>query len=177
MGADVLLGSAGHHIAVRRGSGSQDLALWLRGDFVVSDATLNRFFAFHVIAIPLALLGLVVLHLAALHTTGSNNPDGIEIKKNLDDNGNRKTAYRCIRYDTVKDLFAVSVFLLIFAAVRFDMPEFGGYFLESPNFDPANPIKTPEHIAPVWYFTPFYSILRAVPDKLGGVIAMAAAVV
>ncbi|WNV06848.1 cytochrome bc complex cytochrome b subunit [Candidatus Methylospira mobilis] len=154
----------------------EDLALWLRGDFVVSDATLNRFFAFHVIAIPLALLGLVVLHLAALHTTGSNNPDGVEIKKNLDDNGIPKDGIPLHPYYTVKDLFAVSVFLLIFAAVVFYMPEFGGYFLESPNFDPANPIKTPEHIAPVWYFTPFYSILRAVPDKLGGVIAMAAAV-
>lgn len=154
----------------------EDLALWLRGDYVVSDATLNRFFAFHVIAIPLALLGLVVLHLAALHVTGSNNPDGIEIKKNPDENGNPKDGIPLHPYYTVKDLFAVAVFLLIFAWIIFYAPGFGGYFLESPNFDPANPLKTPEHIAPVWYFTPFYSILRAVPDKLGGVIAMAAAV-
>jgi ubiquinol-cytochrome c reductase cytochrome b subunit len=154
----------------------EDLALWIRGDFVVSDATLNRFFAFHVIAVPLALLGLVLLHLAALHTAGSNNPDGIEIKKNLDENGIPKDGIPLHPYYTVKDLFGVAVFLLIFAAIIFYMPTFGGYFLEAPNFEPANPIKTPEHIAPVWYFTPFYSILRAVPDKLGGVIAMAAAV-
>jgi ubiquinol-cytochrome c reductase cytochrome b subunit len=155
----------------------EDLALWIRGDYVVADATLNRFFAFHVIAIPLALLGLVILHLTALHTVGSNNPDGIEIKKNKNADGVPVDGIPFHPYYTVKDLFGVSVFLFIFLLIVFYMPEFGGYFLEHPNFEPADPMKTPEHIAPVWYFTPFYSILRAVPDKLGGVIAMGASIV
>jgi ubiquinol-cytochrome c reductase cytochrome b subunit len=155
----------------------EDLALLIRGDYVVADATLNRFFALHVIAIPLALLGLVVLHLAALHTVGSNNPDGIEIKKLKDANGIPLDGIPLHPYYTVKDLFVVAVFLLIFAFIVFYTPEMGGYFLEHPNFEPADPMKTPEHIAPVWYFTPFYSILRAVPDKLGGVIAMGMAIV
>ncbi|MDD5035863.1 MAG: cytochrome bc complex cytochrome b subunit [Methylococcaceae bacterium] len=154
----------------------EDLAQLIRGDYVVADATLNRFFAFHVIAIPLALLGLVVLHLAALHTVGSSNPDGIEIKKNKDENGIPRDGIPLHPYYTVKDLFAVSVFLTVFALIVFYMPEFGGYFLEHANFEPADPLRTPEHIAPVWYFTPFYSVLRAVPDKLGGVIAMGSAV-
>ncbi|NJD07701.1 MAG: cytochrome bc complex cytochrome b subunit [Methylococcaceae bacterium] len=154
----------------------EQLALLIRGDYVVADATLNRFFALHVSAIPLALLGLVVFHLAALHTVGSNNPDGVEIKSDKDENGIPRDGIPLHPYYTVKDLFVVSVFLLVFSFIIFYTPEVGGYFLEHPNFEPANPMKTPEHIAPVWYFTPFYSILRAIPDKLGGVVAMGASI-
>jgi len=155
----------------------EDLALLIRGDYVIADATLNRFFAFHVIAVPLALAGLVVLHLVALHTVGSNNPDGVEIKKNKDESGIPRDGIPFHPYYTVKDLFGVVVFLLVFAFIVFYVPEFGGYFLEHPNFEPADAMRTPEHIAPVWYFAPFYSVLRAVPDKLGGVIAFASSVV
>ena len=142
-----------------------DLSLWIRGDYVVSDATLNRFFAFHVIAIPLVLLGLVVAHLIALHEVGSNNPDGVEVKENLGPDGHGVDTIPSHPYYTTKDIFGVSVFLLIFSAVVFFAPEFGGYFLEYNNFIPADPLKTPSHIAPVWYFTPFYSILRAVTSQ------------
>lgn len=155
----------------------EDLALWIRGDYVVADATLNRFFALHVAAIPLALVALVVLHLAALHTVGSNNPDGVEIKKNKGPDGIPVDGIPFHPYYTVKDLFVTMIFLTIFALIVFYKPEFGGFFLELPNFEPADPLKTPEHIAPVWYFTPFYSILRAVPDKLGGVVAMGGSIV
>ena len=150
----------------------ESLALWIRGDYVVSDVTLNRFFAFHVIALPLLLFALIYFHLAALHTVGSNNPDGIEIKENQDENGVPKDGIPFHPYYTVKDIFGLSVFLIIFAFVVFFMPEFGGYFLERDNFVPADPLQTPEHIQPLWYFTPFYAILRAIPDKLGGVIVM-----
>ncbi|WOT04606.1 cytochrome b [Shewanella youngdeokensis] len=149
-----------------------DLTLWIRGDFVVSGATLNRFFALHVIALPLVLVVLVFLHLIALHEVGSNNPDGIEIKKNKDENGWPKDGIPFHPYYTVKDIMGVAGFLIVFCYVLFFMPEGGGYFLEKPNFEAANPMKTPEHIAPVWYFTPFYAILRAIPDKLMGVIGM-----
>jgi len=155
----------------------EDLATWIKGDFVIADATLNRFFALHVIAVPLAILGLVVLHLAALRTTGSNNPDGIEIKKNRDLLGIPKDGIPFHPYYTVKDLYVAGLFITIFAWIVFYSPEMGGLFLEHPNFDPADPMKTPEHIQPVWYFTPFYSILRAVPSKLGGVMAMGASIV
>ncbi len=138
-----------------------DLSLWIRGDYVVSDATLNRFFAFHVIAIPLVLLGLVAAHLIALHEVGSNNPDGVEIKENLGPDGHPLDGIPSHPYYTVHDLFGVSVFLLIFSAVVFFAPEMGGYFLEYNNFIPADSLKTPPHIAPTWYFTPFYSVLRA----------------
>ena len=138
-----------------------DLSLWIRGDYVVSDATLNRFFAFHVIAIPLVLLGLVAAHLIALHEVGSNNPDGIEVKNSLGADGHPLDAIPSHPYYTVHDLFGVSVFLTIFSAVVFFAPEMGGYFLEANNFIPADSLKTPPHIAPVWYFTPFYSVLRA----------------
>ncbi len=138
-----------------------DLSLWIRGDYVVSDATLNRFFAFHVIAIPLLLIGLVGAHIIALHQVGSNNPDGIEIKANKDARGNPRDGIPFHPYFTVHDLFGLSVFLTIFSAVLFFAPTFGGYFLEHNNFIPADPLKTPPHIAPVWYFTPFYSMLRA----------------
>ncbi len=153
-----------------------DLALWIRGDFVVSDATLNRFFALHVIAVPIVLLGLVVAHIAALHTVGSNNPDGVEIKKNKDADGVPLDGIPFHPYYTVKDIVGTVVFLFIFALVVFFAPEMGGYFLEHANFEPANPLATPEHIAPVWYFTPFYTVLRAIPNPFWGVVAMGAAV-
>ena len=153
-----------------------DLTLWIRGDFVVSGATLNRFFALHVIALPLVLVVLVFLHLIALHEVGSNNPDGIEIKKNKDENGWPVDGIPFHPYYTVKDIFGTAGFLIIFCYVLFFMPEGGGYFLEGPNFEAANSMKTPEHIAPVWYFTPFYAILRAIPDKLIGVMGMGLAI-
>ncbi|WP_114689168.1 cytochrome b [Polynucleobacter necessarius] len=138
-----------------------DLSLWLRGDYVVGDATLNRFFAFHVIAIPLVLIGLVAAHIIALHEVGSNNPDGVEIKENLDANGHPVDGILFHPYYTVHDVFGLGVFLMVFACIVFFAPEMGGYFLEANNFIPANPLQTPPHIAPVWYFTPFYSMLRA----------------
>jgi len=138
-----------------------DLSLWIRGDYVVSDATLNRFFAFHVIAIPLVLLGLVAAHLIALHEVGSSNPDGIEVKENLGADGHPVDSIPSHPYYTVHDLFGVSVFLTIFSAVVFFAPEMGGYFLEYNNFLPGDSMKTPPHIAPTWYFTAFYSVLRA----------------
>ncbi|MES2354541.1 MAG: cytochrome bc complex cytochrome b subunit [Pseudomonadota bacterium] len=158
-----------------------DLSLWIRGDYVVSDATLNRFFAFHVIALPLVLLGLVAAHLMALHEVGSNNPDGIEIKKNKDPKtGLPLDGIPSHPYYTIKDLLGVSVFLIVFSAIIFFAPEMGGYFLEHNNFVPADPLKTPEHIAPVWYFTPYYAMLRAVPPLFGsqfpGVVVMGVAV-
>ena len=153
-----------------------DLALWIRGDFVVSDVTLNRFFSLHVIAFPLVLCGLVGAHLIALHEVGSNNPDGVEIKDNKDADGIPLDGIPFHPYYTVKDIVGVVVFLIIFCAVVFFQPEMGGYFLEANNFIPADPLKTPEHIAPVWYFTPFYAILRAIPSQFGGVVAMGAAV-
>jgi ubiquinol-cytochrome c reductase cytochrome b subunit len=149
-----------------------DLALWIRGDYVVSDATLNRFFSFHVIAIPLVLLGLVAAHIMALHEVGSNNPDGIEIKQNLGPDGHPVDGIPFHPYYTVKDTLGVMVFLAIFAIILFFMPEFGGYFLEYNNFIPADPLKTPSHIAPVWYFTPFYSILRATTAEFMYVLAV-----
>jgi len=154
-----------------------ELALWIRGDFVVADATLNRFFSFHVIAFPLLLIGLVMFHMISLHSVGSNNPDGIEIKKRKDENGIPLDGIPFHPYYTLKDMVGVVVFLMIFSAVLFYAPEMGGWFLEKDNFVPANPLKTPEHIAPLWYFTPFYAILRAVPDKFLGVVAMGASIV
>ncbi|MDB5762767.1 MAG: cytochrome bc complex cytochrome b subunit [Herminiimonas sp.] len=151
-----------------------DLSLWIRGDYVVSDATLNRFFSFHVIAIPLVLLGLVAAHLIALHEVGSNNPDGIEVKDTLGPDGHPLDAIPSHPYYTVHDLFGVVVFLTIFSAVIFFAPEMGGYFLEYNNFIPADSLKTPPHIAPVWYFTPYYSILRATTSQF--VYALMAAV-
>jgi ubiquinol-cytochrome c reductase cytochrome b subunit len=159
-----------------------DISLWLRGDYMVSDATLNRFFAFHVIALPLVLLGLVAAHLIALHEVGSNNPDGVEIKKHKDPVTHIPLdGIPFHPYYTVKDIVGVSVFLIVFSAIIFFAPEMGGYFLEANNFIPADPLKTPPHIAPVWYFTPYYSILRAVPPILNsqfpGVAAMGLSVV
>ena len=160
-----------------------DLGVWVRGDYVISDATLNRFFALHFL-LPFILAALVFIHIVALHKVGSNNPDGVEIKKGP--KGNRWSdnapadGIPFHPYYTVKDIAGVAGFLFIFAAVVFFAPEMGGYFIEHPNFEPANPLKTPEHIAPVWYFTPFYAILRAVPSIAGsafpGVVAMFASI-
>ncbi len=165
----------------------EGLSQWIRGDYTISDITLNRFFAFHVAAVPLVLLGLVAAHLMALHETGSNNPDGIEIKQQAKDpaTGLPLDGIYSHPYYTIKDIVGVIFFLLVFSIIMFFVPDMGGYFLEANNYVPANPLQTPEHIAPVWYFTPYYAILRAVPSKLFpllpatqfyGVLAMGAAV-
>jgi len=157
-----------------------ELAEWIRGDYLISGATLTRFFALHVIALPIVLLALVVLHIIALHEVGSNNPDGIEIKENKDENGVPLDGIPFHPYYSVKDIVGVGVFLFVFCFVIFFFPEGGGYFIEAPNFEPANPLKTPEHIAPVWYFTPFYAMLRAIPPIAGsqfpGVVVMGGAI-
>ncbi|MFT5709940.1 MAG: ubiquinol-cytochrome c reductase cytochrome b subunit [Halioglobus sp.] len=153
-----------------------DLVTWIRGDYLISGITLNRFFALHVVALPIVLLALVVLHLLALHEVGSNNPDGVDIKKHKDENGIPLDGIAFHPYYTVHDLQAIGVFLFVFCFVVFFMPEMGGYFLEFANFEHANSLKTPAHIAPTWYFTPFYSVLRAVPDKFWGFVAFAASV-
>lgn len=159
------------------------LSLWIRGDYLISGITLNRFFALHVVAVPIVLLGLVVMHILALHEVGSNNPDGIEIKDNLDENGIPKDGIPFHPYYTVHDIMAVAVFLFVFCLVVFFFPTLGGHFLETPNFEHSNPLKTPPHIEPVWYFTPFYAMLRAVrfnlfdlPGKFWGVVTMGAAI-
>ena len=152
------------------------LVEWIRGDYGIADATLNRFFSLHVVAIPLALLLLVMLHLVALRRTGSNNPDGIEIKEKVGPDGKPLDGIPFHPYYTVKDVVGVGVFLVVFAIIVFFTPTFGGLFLEGPNFGPANPMSTPEHIAPVWYFTPYYAILRAVPNQRMGALLMALAV-
>ncbi len=148
----------------------------IRGDYSISDITLNRFFALHVIVLPLSLIGLVFVHIVALHQVGSNNPDGVEIKDHKGPDGVPLDGVAFHPYHTSKDLVGIIVFLMIFSSVVFFAPDLGGYFLEHANFEPANLTATPEHIAPVWYFTPFYAILRAVPDKLWGAVLMAAAV-
>jgi len=157
------------------------LVEWIRGDFYISDITLNRFFALHVIALPLVLIFLVVAHLLALHEVGSNNPDGIEVKKNKGPDGHPLDSIPSHPYYSVKDLMGLASFLVLFCGVVFFAPAFGGLFLEAPNFEPANPMQTPPHIAPVWYFTPFYAMLRAVPAFFGtqiwGVLVMGAAIV
>jgi ubiquinol-cytochrome c reductase cytochrome b subunit len=158
----------------------EDISTWIRGDYVISDITLNRFFAFHFL-LPFVLVALVFFHIVSLHKVGSNNPDGIEIKKNKDENGIPKDGIPFHPYYSVKDIAGVVVFMMIFLGIVFFAPDFFGLFLEAPNFVPANPLQTPEHIVPVWYFTPFYAILRAVPSFLGtqiwGVIAMFAALI
>ena len=152
------------------------LVEFIRGDYSISDITLNRFFALHVIVLPLALIGLVFVHIVALHEVGSNNPDGIEIKKNKGADGVPIDGVPFHPHHTSKDLVGIIVFLMIFTAVVFFAPEMGGYFLEHANFEPANMTATPEHIAPVWYFTPYYAILRAVPDKFWGFVLFAVSV-
>jgi ubiquinol-cytochrome c reductase cytochrome b subunit len=154
----------------------ETLVEYIKGDYSISDITLNRFFALHVVALPLALIGLVFVHIVALHHVGSNNPDGIEIKEHKGPDGVPLDGVAFHPYHTSKDLVAIIVFLMIFSAVVFFAPDMGGYFLEHANFEPANTKATPEHIAPVWYFTPYYAILRAVPNKLWGAVLMAAAV-
>ena len=149
----------------------------IRGDYSISDITLNRFFALHVIALPLALVALIFVHIVALHEVGSNNPDGIEIKEYKDQHGIPIDGVAFHPYHTSKDLVAIIIFLMIFSVVVFFAPDMGGYFLEYSNFEKANPMATPEHIVPSWYFTPFYALLRAVPDKLGGAILMVLAVI
>ena len=160
-----------------------DLMEWVRGDFLVSDITLNRFFALHVVAVPLMLVMLVFVHIVALHHVGSNNPDGIEIKKNKDENGIPVDGIAFHPYYTVHDIQAIVVFLMIFCAVMFFVPEMGGFFIEKPNFEMADPLKTPEHIVPVWYYTPFYAMLRAatfplfgIDAKFWGLVVMASAI-
>jgi ubiquinol-cytochrome c reductase cytochrome b subunit len=157
------------------------LVEWIRGDYVIADPTLNRFFALHVAALPLALVFLVIAHLMALHEVGSNNPDGIEIKKHKDANGHPLDGIPFHPYYTVKDLVGIAGFLLIFCGIIFFAPTFGGLFLEAPNFEPANPLQTPPEISPVWYFTPFYAMLRAIPSFAGtqvwGVLVMGGAIV
>jgi ubiquinol-cytochrome c reductase cytochrome b subunit len=153
------------------------LVEWIRGDYGIADATLNRFFSLHVVAVPLVLLLLVVLHLVALRRNGSNNPDGIEIKEKLGSNGKPLDGIPFHPYYTVKDMVGVGVFLTLMAVVVFYVPTFGGLFIEAPNFEPANPLSTPLHIAPVWYFTPFFAILRAVPNPGMGASLMALSLV
>ncbi len=167
-GAQVIISLFG---AIPFGLG-ESLAEWIRGDYVISGAALSRFYALHVVAIPMLLLGLVAAHIIALHHVGSNNPDGIEIKDHKDANGIPMDGVPFHPYFTVKDLWGLSVFLLIFFGVMLYLPEFFGWFIEPTNFVPADSLKTPEHILPVWYFTPYYAILRAIPDKQLGVIAM-----
>ena len=161
-----------------------DMMEWVRGDFLISEITLNRFFALHVIALPLVLVALVFLHIVALHHVGSNNPDGIEIKKNKDENGIPKDGIAFHPYYTVHDIQATVVFLFLFCAIVFFAPEMGGFFLEKPNFEEANPVKTPEHIVPVWYYLPFYAMLRAatfpllgIDAKFWGLVVMAGAII
>jgi ubiquinol-cytochrome c reductase cytochrome b subunit len=158
----------------------EPLSIWIRGDYVISDATLNRFFALHFL-LPFVLAALVFIHIVALHKVGSNNPDGVEIKKNKDENGIPKDGIPFHPYYTVKDVVGVGVFMIFFLVIVFFAPDFGGLFLEPPNFEPANPLKTPEHIAPVWYFTPFYAMLRAVPpmfnSQFPGVVVMFGAII
>jgi len=158
----------------------EPLSVWIRGDYVISDATLNRFFALHFL-LPFVLAALVFIHIVALHKVGSNNPDGIEIKQNKDENGIPRDGIPFHPYYSVKDVVGIGVFLIFFSAVVFFAPDFFGLFLEPPNFEPANPLKTPEHIAPVWYFTPYYAMLRAIPPMLNsqfpGVVVMFAAII
>ncbi|HET9329328.1 MAG TPA: cytochrome b N-terminal domain-containing protein, partial [Steroidobacteraceae bacterium] len=153
------------------------LVEWIRGDYGIADATLNRFFSLHVAAVPLALLLLVVLHLVALRQTGSNNPDGIEIKAKLGADGKPLDGIPFHPYYTVKDVVGIGVFFVLFAIVVFFVPTLGGLFIEAPNFEPANPLSTPAEISPVWYFTPYYAILRAVPNQRFGALLMLLALV
>ena len=154
----------------------ETLAEWIRGDYYISDITLNRFFAFHVIALPIGLIALVVAHILALHHVGSNNPDGIEIKDYKDEEGKPVDGVAFHPYHTSKDLVGITIFLIFYCVAVFFAPEMGGLFLEVDNFEPADPLQTPEHIVPAWYYTPYYAILRAVPNKLMGTIILVSAV-
>lgn len=177
-GAQVIVSIAGAIPVV-----GDELVQWVRGDYLISGITLNRFFALHVVALPLVLVALVAMHLLALHEVGSNNPDGIEIKKNKDENGIPKDGIAFHPYYTVHDLVGIVIFLFVFCSILFFFPEMGGYFIEYANFEEANGLKTPEHIAPVWYFTPFYAMLRAttfsfmgLDSKFWGAVVMGGAI-
>ncbi|GIR68862.1 MAG: hypothetical protein CM15mP74_01130 [Halieaceae bacterium] len=178
LGPNVLLGRTGHYFLFGAiPVVGEDIVTWIRGDYLISGITLNRFFALHVVALPIVLLALVVLHILALHEVGSNNPYGVEIKKNKGPDGVPLDGIKFHPYYSVHDVQGIAVFLFFFCAVLFFAPEMGGFFLEYANFEEANGLKTPEHIAPVWYFTPFYSVLRAVPDKFWGFVFFAISVV
>ena len=154
----------------------ESLEIWIRGDYYISGITISRFFALHVVALPLILIALVFLHLVALHEVGAGNPEGVDIEEYIDDDGVPLDSVPFFPYKVLSAMPAIGVFGLVFCVIMFFFPEGGGYFLELANFEEANPLVTPEHIAPVWYYSPFYTMLRAVPDPLGGLIVMAAAV-
>ena len=154
----------------------ESLELWVRGDYYISGITVSRFFALHVVALPLVLIALVFLHLVALHEVGAGNPEGVDIEKHLDDDGVPLDSVPFFPYKVLNALVAIGVFMTVFSIIMFFFPEGGGYFIEMANFQEANPLVTPDHIAPVWYYAPFYTMLRAIPDPLGGLIVMAAAV-
>jgi ubiquinol-cytochrome c reductase cytochrome b subunit len=154
----------------------ESLEVWVRGDYYISGATISRFFALHVVALPLILIALVFMHLVALHEVGAGNPEGIDIEKHLDDDGVPLDSVPFFPYKVLNALVGIGVFMIVFSVIMFFFPEMGGYFLEKANFVEANPLSTPEHIAPVWYYSPYYAMLRAVPDKLGGLIVMAGAI-
>ena len=154
----------------------ESLELWVRGDYYISGITVSRFFALHVVALPLVLIALVFLHLVALHEVGAGNPEGVDIEKHVDDDGVPLDSIPFFPYKVLNALVGIGVFMTVFAIIMFFFPEGGGYFIEMANFQEANPLVTPEHIAPVWYYAPYYTMLRAIPDPLGGLIIMGAAV-
>ena len=154
----------------------ESLELWIRGDYYISGITVSRFFALHVVALPLVLIALVFLHLVALHEVGAGNPEGVDIEEHLDDDGVPLDSVPFFPYKVLNALVGIGVFMTVFAIIMFFFPEGGGYFIEMANFEEANPLVTPEHIAPVWYYSPYYAMLRAVPDKLGGLVVMGAAI-
>ena len=154
----------------------ESLELWVRGDYYISGITVSRFFALHVVALPLVLIALVFLHLVALHEVGAGNPEGVDIEEHLDDDGIPLDSVPFFPYKVLNALVGIGVFMTVFAIIMFFFPEGGGYFIEMANFEEANPLITPEHIAPVWYYAPYYTMLRAVPDPLGGLIVMGSAV-
>jgi ubiquinol-cytochrome c reductase cytochrome b subunit len=154
----------------------ESLEVWVRGDYYISGSTVSRFFALHVVALPLMLIALVFMHLVALHEVGAGNPEGIDIEEHLDEDGVPLDSVPFFPYKVLNALVGIGVFMTVFAIIMFFFPEAGGYFIEKANFEEANPLSTPEHIAPVWYYSPYYAMLRAVPDKLGGLIVMAGAI-
>jgi ubiquinol-cytochrome c reductase cytochrome b subunit len=154
----------------------ESLEIWIRGDYYISGATISRFFALHVVALPLILIALVFIHLVALHEVGAGNPEGVDIEKHVDEDGVPLDSVPFFPYKVLNALVAIGIFGIVFSVIMFFFPEGGGYMIELANFEEANPLITPEHIAPVWYYSPYYAMLRAVPDKLGGLIVMAAAI-
>ena len=154
----------------------ESLELWIRGDYYISGATISRFFALHVVALPLILIALVFIHLIALHEVGAGNPEGVDIEKYVDEDGVPLDSVPFFPYKVLNALVAIGIFGIVFSLIMFFFPEAGGYFIELANFEEANPLNTPEHIAPVWYYSPYYAMLRAVPDKFGGLIVMSSAI-